>query len=90
MMKLRESNTATSLKRSDPKRRSVGVTARVVVTEEEVPLQVMVPERVRRQVRLICAERGENLRTLVLRGLQSVGVDVPDTELVDRRGRRRG
>jgi hypothetical protein len=57
--------------------------------EEEVALQVMVPGRVRRQVALICAERGECLRTVVLRGLRAIGVEISETELVDRRGRRR-
>ena len=40
----------------------------------EVPIQVMVPKAVRRQVALMGAERGENIRTLVLRGLQSIGI----------------
>jgi len=54
-----------------------------------VPLQVMVPESVRRQVALMCADRGENIRTMVLRGLRSVGIQVSESELTDRRGRRR-
>jgi hypothetical protein len=56
---------------------------------KEVPLQVMVPESIRRQMALLCADRGENIRTMVLRGLRSVGIQVPETELTDRRGRRR-
>lgn len=55
----------------------------------EVPIQVMVPEAVRRQVALMGADRGENIRTLVLRGLKAIGIDVPESELGDRRGRRR-
>jgi hypothetical protein len=54
-----------------------------------VPLQIMVSESVRRQVALLCANRGENIRTTVLRGLRAVGVEVSDAELTDRRGRRR-
>lgn len=56
---------------------------------KEVPLQVMVPESVRREVALMCADRGENIRTMVLRGLRAVGIRVSDSELTDRRGRRR-
>jgi hypothetical protein len=56
---------------------------------KEVPLQVMVPESVRRQVALMCADRGENIRTMVLRGLRSVGIEISESELTDRRGRRR-
>lgn len=49
----------------------------------------MVPEAVRRQVALMGADRGENIRTVVLRGLRAIGIDVPDSEFGDRRGRRR-
>lgn len=56
---------------------------------KEVPIQVMVPETVRRQVALMSAERGENIRTVVLRGLRAIGIDVPESQMVDRRGRRR-
>ena len=56
---------------------------------KEVPLQVMVPSTVRRQIALLCAERGESMRTVVLRGLRAVGVDIAETELIDRRGRRK-
>jgi hypothetical protein len=58
-------------------------------SKKEVPLQIMVPESVRRQVALMCADRGENIRTMVLRGLRSVGIQVSESELTDRRGRRR-
>jgi hypothetical protein len=57
--------------------------------DREVPIQVMVPETVRRQVALMGADRGENIRTVVLRGLRAIGIDIPDSELTDRRGRRR-
>ena len=57
--------------------------------DNEVPLQVMVPASVRRRVGVLSAERGENLRTTILRGLVAIGVEVPKDELVDRRGRRR-
>ena len=57
--------------------------------EREVPIQIMVPEGVRRQVALMGADRGENMRTVVLRGLRAIGIDIPESELSDRRGRRR-
>lgn len=56
---------------------------------KQVPIQVMVPESIRRQVALMGVNRGENIRTIVLRGLQAIGIDVPDSELGDRRGRHR-
>jgi hypothetical protein len=49
----------------------------------------MVPESIRRQVAMMGVNRGENIRTVVLRGLQAIGIDVPESELADRRGRRR-
>lgn len=54
-----------------------------------VPLQIMVPVAVRKQLGLLCVDRGENIRTLVLRGLKAVGVKVPENELTERRGRKR-
>jgi hypothetical protein len=57
--------------------------------QDNVPLQVMVSPDVKRQIAHMCAERGESLRTVVLRGLMSIGVDVPEEELGDRRGRRK-
>lgn len=56
---------------------------------KEVPIQVMVPAKIRRQVALMSANRGENIRTIILRGLRAIGIDIPDSELGDRRGRRR-
>lgn len=57
--------------------------------EKEVPIQVMVPSDIHKQVALIGVENRESIRTVVLRGLKAIGVDVPDDQLVDRRGRRR-
>jgi hypothetical protein len=55
---------------------------------EEVPIQVMVPSSVRRQLAIMGAERGESLRTVVLRALGAIGIKIPPSQLVDRRGRR--
>jgi hypothetical protein len=49
----------------------------------------MLPKSARRQVALLCADRGENIRTIAFRGLRSVGIHVSESELTDRRGRRR-
>jgi hypothetical protein len=55
----------------------------------QVPIQVMVPPSVRRQLAIMSAERGESLRTVVLRALGGIGIKIPASQLVDRRGRRR-
>jgi hypothetical protein len=57
---------------------------------EQVPIQVMVPPSVRRQLAIMSAERGESLRTVVLRALGGIGIKIPASQLVDRRGRRPG
>lgn len=49
--------------------------------DREVPLHVLVPAHVRKQVDLMGAEQGESLRTIVLRGLRSVGIRVSDEEI---------
>jgi hypothetical protein len=69
-------------------RRSTRSAEKQVSRGKEVPIQVMVPETVRRQVALLGAGRGENIRTVVLRGLRAIGIDIPESELTDRRGRR--
>lgn len=74
--------------RNIPSRESTGGSERDS-DPKEVPIQVMVPEAIRRQVALMGADRGENIRTVVLRGLRAIGIDVPDSEFGDRRGRRR-
>ncbi len=56
---------------------------------KQVPIQVMVPEGVRRQVAMMSAEQGESIRTVVLRALRGIGISIEDSELIDRRGRQR-
>lgn len=62
--------------------------ATVVVSEPEVPLQVMVPASVRRQVTLLAAHDGQTVRAVVLKGLRAVGIAIADAEVEDRRTRR--
>ena len=57
-------------------------------TAVDVPLQVKIPAPIHKQLQLMAVERGESLRTLVLRGVQSLGINVPEGELQSRRGKR--
>lgn len=75
-------------KKKMPSRQSPGGAERNA-EHKEVPIQVMVPESIRRHVALMGADRGENIRTVVLRGLRAIGIDIPESELGDRRGRHR-
>lgn len=87
---MKQLQSQAEIRMSQPKIRQLSSKRRPLdLTPKEVPLQVMVSGTVRKQVAMMCAERGENLRTVILRGLQAVGVKVPESELVDRRGRRR-
>ena len=54
----------------------------------EVALQVMVPVAVRRQLALMSAEQGESLRSLILQAVRSLGIEVDDQEIKNRRPRR--
>ena len=70
-------------------RASVSQVGRPQPQSKQVPIQVMVPEGVRRQVAMLSAERGESIRTVVLRALRGIGISIEDSELIDRRGRQR-
>ena len=58
------------------------------VPELEVPLQVLIPERVRRQLAMRAAEEGRSLRSLVLTALRGLGIDVSEADIKGKRGRR--
>ena len=47
----------------------------------EVQLHVLVPAHVRKQVDIMGAHEGLSLRTLVLRGLREIGIQVSDEEI---------
>jgi hypothetical protein len=55
---------------------------------EDVILQVMIPRDLKQQVALRAVQEGTTQRTLVLRGLRSIGFEVPDEQLYDRRKAR--
>lgn len=56
--------------------------------EEAVPLQVMIPARIKREVSLRAAHEGTTQRTIILRALKAIGVVVNDDELCDQRKQR--
>ena len=55
---------------------------------KEVPLQVLIPEHVREQLGILAAKERASLRSLILRAVRSLGVEVADEEIKDKRGRR--
>jgi hypothetical protein len=56
--------------------------------EPEVPLQVLIPSSIRKQLAFKAAEEGQSLRALVLRAIRSLGITVTDAEIKGKRGRR--
>ena len=58
------------------------------VIEPEVPLQVLIPASIRKQLALKAAEEGQSLRALILRAIRSLGVTVTDADIRGKRGRR--
>jgi hypothetical protein len=58
--------------------------------EPEVPLQVLVPAHIREELGIMVAkERGASLRSLILRGIRGLGIEVTEEEIKGKRGRRR-
>src|SRR4051812_20054184 len=55
--------------------------------EPEVPLQVLIPASIRKQLAFKAAEEGQSLRALVLRAIRSLGITVTDAEIKGKRGR---
>ena len=61
-----------------------------VKDEPEVPLQVLIPARVREELGIMVAkERGASLRSLILRALRGLGIEVTEEEIRGKRGRHR-
>jgi hypothetical protein len=56
--------------------------------ESEVPLQVLIPASIRKQLAFKAAEEGQSLRALVLRAIRSLGVTVTEADIKGKRGRR--
>jgi hypothetical protein len=56
-------------------------------TSEE-PLQITVPKVTKKSLRMRSAETGETMRVIVLKALAAAGIQVPQTELLDRRKER--
>lgn len=63
-------------------------TDRSGLVEREVPLQVLIPERIRRQLGVKAAEEGRSLRELVLQAVRSLGIEVTDADIKGKRGRK--
>jgi hypothetical protein len=68
-----------------PAPRLVSVPVPTPKREAERPPQAVVPASVERAVKIRAAEEGTTVRTLILKGLKAIGVDVSEEKLRDRR-----
>jgi hypothetical protein len=78
---------APELAPPQPERRAARV-PQPSAAEAEVPLQVLIPESVRKQLAFRAVEEGQSLRQLVLRAIRSLGITVTDAQIKGKRGRR--
>jgi hypothetical protein len=70
----------------NPRRAVVPIVREV---EPEVPLQVLVPAHIREELGILVAKERVSLRSLILRGVRSLGIEVTEEEIKGKRGRRR-
>ena len=77
---LRKTPPATVASEPEAKPQAVLAAATPEVSRE-VQLHVLVPAHVRKQVDIMGAHEGVSLRTLVLRGLREIGIQVSDEEI---------
>jgi hypothetical protein len=61
----------------------------LVKDEPEVPLQVLVPDHIREELGIMAAKERTSLRSLILRGVRSLGIEVTEEEIRGKRGRKR-
>jgi len=62
--------------------------AKPTPAEPEVPLQVLIPAGIRKQLALKAAGEGQSLRALVLQALRNLGIEVTEAEIKGKRGRK--
>jgi len=62
-----------------------GARGQLATGVSEETLQITVPQVTKKNLRLRAAETGETMRVIVLKALATAGIQVPETELQDRR-----
>lgn len=65
-------------------KRTVSKNHELVAADEE-PLQITVPSKTKKSLKIKAAESGDTMRVIVLKALADAGIEVPVTELHDRR-----
>jgi hypothetical protein len=64
--------------------------ATTVSEEPEVPLQVLMPAHIREALGIMVAKERTSLRSLILRAVRSLGIEVTEEEIKGKRGRKKG
>ena len=63
--------------------------APTVSEEPEVPLQVLMPAHIREALGIMVAKERTSLRSLILRAVRSLGIEVTEEEIKGKRGRKK-
>ena len=63
--------------------------APTVSEEPEVPLQVLMPAHIREALGIMVAKERTSLRSLILRAVRSLGIEVTEEEVKGKRGRKK-
>jgi hypothetical protein len=61
----------------------------IAKNEPDVPLQVLVPAHIREELGIMVAKERVSLRSLILRSVRGLGIEVTEEEIRGKRGRRR-
>ena len=76
---------APALERSEPG----PATAPIAGTDREVPLQVLIPEHVRKQLDRLRADTRKSIRQVTLEALRGIGLEISDEDIAGKRGRKK-
>jgi hypothetical protein len=61
----------------------------IIKDDPEVPLQVLIPSHIREELGIMAAKERTSLRSLVLRAVRSLGIEVTEKEIDGKRGRKK-
>ena len=61
----------------------------IATNDREVPLQVLIPEHVRKQLDRMRADTRKSIRQVTLEALRGIGLEISDEDIAGKRGRKK-
>ena len=61
----------------------------MAMSDREVPLQVLIPEHVRKQLDRMRADTRKSIRQVTLEALRGIGLEISDEDIAGKRGRKK-